>query len=225
LARESCIHELARAVDAIDLPHPVRVAIDGVGASGKTVLADELGAELTLMGRAVIRASVDGFHNPPEVRHARGSTSPEGYLNDSFDYRALVSCLLDPLGPGGDLKYRTAVYDFRNGSVVESDVSEADPRSILLFDGVFILRSELQGMWDFSVFVDVRFDVTLERALARDLTLFGSEDAVRERYLLRYIPGESLYLDRHRPRERAVVVVDNNDPADARLRWRERAAR
>ncbi|MBN2566203.1 MAG: uridine kinase [Candidatus Eisenbacteria bacterium] len=207
-------------MDAIALPHPVRVAIDGVGASGKTALADEIANELAGMGRAVIRASIDGFHNPPEMRYARGRTSPEGYLNDSFDYDAVLFRLLRPLGPGGDRRYTAAIYDFRTESHVDSGEAEADPRSILLFDGVFILRDELRDSWDFSIFVDARFDVTLARALVRDLPLFGSEAAVRERYLLRYIPGESLYLDRHRPRERAAVVMTNDDPADALLSWR-----
>jgi uridine kinase len=224
LSREASIRELALAIDAIDLPHPVRVAIDGVGASGKTALADELEAELARLGRTVIRSSIDGFHNPREIRHRRGTTSPEGYLNDSFDYDALISSLLRPLGPGGDLKYRPAVYDFRTESRVEPDEAMADPRSVLLFDGVFILRSELVRSWDFRIFVDARFDVTLARALVRDRQLFGSEDAVRERYLLRYVPGESLYLDRHRPRELADVVVMNNKPQEASLRWREARA-
>jgi uridine kinase len=223
LCRESSIRDLARAIDAIELDHPVRVAIDGVGASGKTVLADELARELSAAGRQVIRASIDGFHNPPEVRYRRGKTSPEGYVDDSFDYDALMSCLLRPLGPGGGLICRTAVFDFRCEAPVDTAEMRADPRAILLFDGVFLLRAELADVWDFSVFVDAGFDVTLARALVRDLELFGSEAAVRERYLLRYIPGESLYLDRHGPRSRADVVVVNDDPAAATLMWSESA--
>jgi uridine kinase len=197
----------------------VRVAVDGVGASGKTVLADEIGSELSRMGRSVIRSSVDGFHNPREIRYRRGRTSPEGYLNDSFDYDALLSVLLRPLGPEGTLEYRAAVFDFRSESRVVSGTATADSRAILLFDGVFLLRPELEDAWDFSVFVDARFDVTLERALERDLALFGDEGAVRERYLLRYIPGESLYLDRYSPRQKADAVLINNDPACAELVW------
>jgi uridine kinase len=219
--RDGLLLELATAIDAVERDHPVRVAVDGVGASGKTVLANELGHALEGLGRPVIRASIDGFHNPPEIRYRRGDASPEGYLNDSFDLEALDSCLLRPLGPGGDLTYRTAVYDFRTESPVDSPPKEAPRRSVLLFDGVFLLRPELAGGWDFSVFVDCRFDVTLARAIVRDLPLFGSEEVVRERYLLRYIPGESLYLDRHRPHERADVVVTNDDPARATLAWRE----
>jgi len=49
-------------------------------------LADVLAAPLARLGRPVIRASIDGFHNPGAIRYARGKFSPEGYYFDSFDY-------------------------------------------------------------------------------------------------------------------------------------------
>jgi uridine kinase len=42
------------------IPHPTRVAIDGVDAAGKTTLDDELAEVLRERGRGVIRASIDG---------------------------------------------------------------------------------------------------------------------------------------------------------------------
>jgi len=196
------------------------VAIDGVSVVGKTVLADELVAPLERRGRPVIRASIDGFHNPRTVRHRLGPDSPKGYLRDSFNDEALRSVLLDPLGPGGNRTYRAAVFDFRADAVVESPVRTADPGAVLLFDGIFLLRPALAAHWDVTVFVEASFETTLSRALVRDIPLFGSAEAVRERYAVRYIPGETLYLERERPRERADVVVLNDDPADATLEWR-----
>ena len=219
MTRDALLAELADAVCAVTRDHTVRVAIDGVGASGKTVLADELADSLTSLGRRVIRASIDGFHRPREARYERGSTSPEGYLDDSFDYEAVRSCLLAPLGPGGSGRYRTAVFDFRSESPVDSPERSAESDAVLLFDGVFILREELRPLWDFAVFVDAGFDVTLARALRRDLPLFGSERAVRERYERRYIPGERLYLERCRPFDHADAVVRNDDPVNAALEW------
>ncbi len=220
MERRKLVGELARAVAAIELGHPVRVAVDGVSVAGKTVLADELAGPVSDLGRPVIRGSVDGFHNPREIRHRRGAGSPEGYYRDSFDYEAMRSAFLGPLGPGGDLRYRTALFDFRTNSTVESPVLAADPSSVVIVDGIFLLREELKGHWDFSIFVEAGFDTTLARAETRDVELFGSSEAVRERYLARYIPGERMYLDLDRPRERADVVVVNDDPTDARLEWR-----
>ena len=218
--RARIIDELRDVVVGIVRPHPVRVAIDGVGAAGKTVLADELASAVARSGRPVIRAGIDGFHNPSEIRHARGSESPRGYYLDSFDNGAVARCLLDPLGPGGGRRYRTAVYDFRACAPVEVPELDADPEAILIFDCVFLLRHELRESWDFAVFVDASFEVTVERARSRDVELFGSPEAVRERYLARYVPGEILYLETDRPREHADVVVQNDDPANPAIEWR-----
>ena len=219
--RVRVVRELRDAIVALGRPHPTRVAVDGVGAAGKTVLADELAAAIAGAGRSVIRAGIDGFHNPREVRHARGPESPSGYYLDSFDYGAVARCVLDPLGPGGDRRYRTAVYDFRTDEPVEGDLRLAGPDAILIFDGIFLQRSEIRDRWDFTIFVDAGFDVTVARAAVRDVGLFGSPQAVKARYEARYVPGERLYLKLDRPRERADVVVQNDDPANPVLEWSE----
>jgi uridine kinase len=194
-------------------PHPVRVALDGPDAAGKTTLAQELVAPLQARGRPVIRASIDGFHNPARIRHARGLTSPEGYYHDSFNYPMLVESLLAPLGPGGSRRYRAGVFDYRTDSAVPMESHLAEENAILLFDGVFLLRPEVAASWDFTVFVDASFEVTLARAQERDAVYLGSREEVRRRYGQRYIPGQKLYFAECRPEERAQVVIDNSDPS------------
>ena len=194
------------------MSHPTRVAIDGVDAAGKTTLADDLTNLVQEHGRPVIRASIDGFHNPASIRHRRGSNSPEGYYYDSFNYGALQESLLIPLGAGGTLSYRTAVFDFRSDAETQTEFRTADSKAVLLFDGVFLLRPELEGYWDFTIFVDASFEVTLARAIERDVALFGDAASVRGRYEERYIPGQRIYLEQCQPKKKAMVVVDNDDP-------------
>ncbi len=107
MGRTRLLQDLASRIDLVKPGHPVRAAIDGVDAAGKTILADELAEHLTALGRSVIRASIDGFHLPAPVRHRLGSLSPEGYYLDSFAYDSLIDKLLQPLGPGGDGRYQT----------------------------------------------------------------------------------------------------------------------
>lgn len=165
MARLEVLNRLAERIAAIHRTHPTRVAVDGVDGVGKTTLADDLVQPLRSIVRHVIRASIDGFHNPGSVRLTRGSLSGEGYFLDSFNYAALRLQLLDPLGPNRNREYRTQVFDYRTDSEAPSIIHRASEDAILLFDGVFLLRPELQDVWDFAIWVEAPFDVTVQRAV------------------------------------------------------------
>jgi uridine kinase len=189
------------------------VALDGIDAAGKTTLADSLRDELERRGQRVIRASIDGFHNPRAVRSARGDFSPEGYFFDSFNYEALKEHLLAPLAKGGDGEYRVKAFDFRVDAPAESEILRAPEDFILLFDGVFLFRPELRKFWDVKIFLEISFEESLRRALRRDRRLFGGSRAVVERYTRRYIPGQRLYLELCHPKAVADLVVHNEEVA------------
>ena len=218
MKQSELIAELTQLVLAVKRLHPTRIAIDGVDAAGKTTLADELATSLQARGRHAIRASIDGFHQSREIRYRRGSDSPEGYYHDSFNHEALRKFLLEPLGPSGSLDCRTTVFDFCRDSVTPSLTLQAQADSILIFDGVFLLRPELKSSWDYAIFVEVDFAIGIGRAKQRDKFLFGTAEQVEERYRQRYIPGQSIYLESCRPQEIADVVVYNNDLANPELR-------
>lgn len=222
MTRVDLLDELADLIVAVERPHPIRVAIDGVDAAGKTTLADELVPCVEARGRPVIRAGVDSFHHPHAHRYRRGPDSPEGYFYDSFDYAAVKSSMLEPLGPGGDLYYQVAHFDYRTDAPVVSPRQRAAPDSILLFDGIFLMRPELAGCWDFRIFVNVTFETSLQRNLGRDVV--EGDEVAREqyarRYAQRYRPGQTLYLASCRPTEQADAVVDNNDLRDPTLKMR-----
>jgi uridine kinase len=59
--RTQVISDITDMIAGIYLDHPVRVGIDGVDVSGKTMLADELIEPLQSKSRTVIRVSVDGI--------------------------------------------------------------------------------------------------------------------------------------------------------------------
>lgn len=215
--RAHLLHHLADLIADVDRPHPVRVAIDGVDAAGKTRLADELVMPLEDRSRTVIRASIDGFYRPREERYRRGSDSPEGYFYDSFDYVALRELLLEPLGRNGNQQYRLASFDPQRDEPVDALLRHAPVDSVLLFDGVFLMRPELEECWDYRVFVDVDFEEAIRRAVQRDQPLFDTEDSTLERYWTRYVSGQRLYIEIARPLDRADAIVVNQDPAHPRL--------
>jgi len=218
--RKQVIAELADLICAVGRSHPVRVAIDGVDAAGKTALADELAPRIEGRGRPVIRTSVDGFHNPREVRYQRGVESPEGYYWDSFNYDNLRRELLIPLGPGGNRKYRRVVFNCQEDAPSLEPSQESPLNAILLLDGIFLLRPEIIQYWDFSIFLDVDFDVSVPRAVDRAVARSGGESTPQNtttQYNLRYIPGQKIYLAEINPKEKADVIMKNNDLANPKL--------
>jgi uridine kinase len=185
----------------------VRVAIDGVDGAGKTTFADQFADAIRALQRPVIRASVDGFHNPRTLRYRRGRSSPEGYFEDSYNYAAVKACLLDPLSPGGSRRYRAAVFDHVTDMAVSVPEREASPSSILLFDGIFLHRPELRPYWDASIFLHVDFAVSVSRCASRD----GTSPDVTAIVNRRYVEGQRLYLVACEPAKRATMTIDNNE--------------
>ena len=209
--RESLLHHIADAICALERPHPIRVGIDGLPASGKTTLADELVAPLEARGRPVIRATGDGFHHPREHRYQQGKTSPQGYYEDSFNHALLTESLLHPLGPDGNRLFRRARFNFRIDEEVDSPTELAESHHILVLDGLFLHRDTIRDHWDYSIFVHADFDVITERAMGRDLDFYGHTDRVRASFENRFIPGHKIYFDLDRPYHQADTVINNND--------------
>jgi uridine kinase len=199
------------------LGHPVRVAIDGRTASGKTTLADELAALLAGQGRSVIRTSIDGFHRPRAERYARGRYSADGYYHDARDLPAVVALLLAPLGPEGDRRYRTASFDLDADEPVTQEPETAIEDAILIVDGTFLQRSELRDHWDVALFVRTSAETAQARGLGRDADKLGGEAAARDLYAKRYCPAFVLYEQLAEPEARCDLIIDNDDLAHPRL--------
>lgn len=141
------------------------------------------------------------------MRYARGRTSPVGYFHDSYNYDLLKAALLDPLSPGGSGRYRAAAFDHRSDAAVTMAEEQAVPGAILVFDGIFLHRPEMRPYWDFSIFLDVRFDHSYRRMADRD----GGSPDPRASANHRYLDGQRLYLRKCDPKRRASIVIDNND--------------
>jgi uridine kinase len=198
----SIAEKLPRPQDRVAL-----IGIDGVDGAGKSVFADELARELQTTGATVVRASIDSFHNPRDVRYRQGKESPSGFFEDSFDYAALRREIFDPLSTGGDGRIRTAVFDYRIDAPTRLPQTVCKPGSVLVFDGIFLLRPELRGVWDASIFLHVDFAETFKRMAVRD----GCPADPYAPQNRRYVEGQTIYLQRCRPQDAASFVIDNTN--------------
>ncbi|NDL57789.1 uridine kinase [Phytoactinopolyspora mesophila] len=204
--REAVLQSIAATLARL-VPDPyLLVAVDGVDGAGKTVFADELAPYLIARGRPVIRATVDRFHNPKHVRYRRGRDSPEGFYRDSYNYPQLKEYLLDPLRPSGSGLIRRAAFDHEHDAPVDAPLESIEPGAVLVLDGIFLHRRELLRYWDFSIFLDVTTEVSVDRCAARDGTSPDPEAAANRRY----VEGQRLYLKESMPKKHASIVVENS---------------
>jgi uridine kinase len=195
---------------SLRLGHPVRVAVDGRTASGKTTFADELASVISGAGKSVIRASLDGFHHPAKVRHQKGRFSSDGYYEDARDLSAVRTLLLEPLGPEGDRSYIAQTFDLERDQPVEPEVHYAQIDAVLIVDGTFLQRPELKSAWDFVIFLDVPEDEARRRGIDRDRIGLGGPAGALELYSRRYCPAFSRYELECSPAEGADVLIDNS---------------
>ena len=214
MLRSQMIDQVCNFIKNKKTDHPLCVAIDGIDASGKTKLAKELSFPLRRTGRQIINISMDNYLQPTSIRYKRGRESPEGYYYDFFNYPLLINDVLMPLTPSGERKISRVNLDnvFEKKSITE--VNEVEKNAIVLFDGVFLMRPELINFWDIKIFIDVNFDVAIDRVLDSDLNKFESSQQIRKLYELRYFEGQRIYFERCHPQTLADIVIDNNNPRD-----------
>ena len=217
-AHASLLARLARAIADLHPDRRIRVAVDGVDGAGKTTLADALAPLVAAQGRPVIRASVDDFHNPRNLRYARGRYSPDGFYLDSYDYDSFRRLLLGPLSSDGSGHYVAKQFDLDNDQPFDLDPQQAEPAAALIVDGIFLHRPELRSCWDLSIFLKVDFDISLPRGAARGQSFDAIDPASPPHQ--RYVGGQRRYLAECTPEQRADIVINYNDlQAPTILKW------
>lgn len=188
------------------------MGIDGRCGAGKSWLADELGALIRARGFQVLRPSVDGFHHPRERRYRQGEFSAQGYYEDAFNCEAAVEMLLRPLsGDVFPVMCREVGLDLRTNLPGDAPSISAGAEAVLIFDGIFLFRCELNSWWDVRILVDVDAKTAIARAPVRDTGVIGPADIVRRKYEMRYEPAWRIYCAAEDPESKADVVVDNRD--------------
>ena len=212
---------IAARIAALRLGHPVRVAVDGRTAAGKTTFGGGLARAVRRAGRPALSLGIDGFHAPRAVRYARGRTSPEGYYHDARDLGAVRARLLEPLGPGGHRRIVRETFDLAADRALAPEAETVPLDGVVIVDGTFLQRPELHGLWDYIVYLDIPAELSLERGARRDADRLGGLEAARAVYAARYLPGFALYRAQLDPVAGADAVVDMADFAAPALIFRE----
>ncbi|MFC7479390.1 uridine kinase [Luedemannella flava] len=193
----------------------VRVGIDGLTAAGKTSFGHELALRVSALGRPVLRASLDDFKRPWAERHLYDRMSGEGYYRNAFDYDAVVRLLLEPAGPSGSGACVLCAIDPLTQRGHRDVISVAAPDAVLIVDGVFAFRPQLNNHWEVRIWVDVDEATSIRRGTSRDSAREGA--AAEALHRDRYLPAERIYLAEVDPLSLVDVIVDNTTFDEPRL--------
>ncbi|MET9378505.1 hypothetical protein ABZX98_30960 [Streptomyces sp. NPDC002992] len=217
--RAALIEEIARAILARG-PGRLLVGIDGFTAAGKTSFGHELAEWLAGAGRPVLRATLDDFKKPWKDRHLYDRESGEGYYRNAYDYESVRRLLLDPgRSPEAD---SCALCGIDPLTQLDHSAQRTPlaPDAVIVVDGVFAFRPEIDDYWDYRVWLDVDAELSVRRGAERDVDWAGSEAETLHRG--RYGVAQRIYLDEVDPLPRMDVVVDNTDFARPRVLPRSR---
>jgi uridine kinase len=125
--------------------------------------------------------------------------------------RSAGSCS-KPLGPDGSRLYRSAINDLAADVPLSTPPEQADPRLVLVVDGSFLHRPELEGGWDRTIFLRSNFESARTRGVARDAEQLGSAAEAERIFKVRYHAAQQRYLAEVEPERRASVVIEHDDP-------------
>jgi uridine kinase len=186
----------------------LRVGIDGPTAAGKTSFGHELAQEISRAGRPVLRASLDDFKKPWRDRHLYDRESGEGYYRNAFDYTAVIKLLLKPASCLGSGECSLCSIDPLTQLDRSYAKTQAARDAVLIVDGVFAFRPEINEHWDYRIWLYVDPNTSLRRGVPRDREWAGSaaEALNRDRYLV----ADRLYNNEVNPIRLVDIVIDNS---------------
>ncbi|MEU0371117.1 uridine kinase [Streptomyces sp. NPDC006283] len=205
--RSALVAEVAKSVLALGEGR-LLVGIDGLTAAGKTSFGHELAEIVADAGRPALRATLDDFKNPWKDRHLYDRESGEGYYRNAYDYGAARRLLLDPCRSPEATSCALCSIDPLTQLDHSAERTPLAPDSVLIVDGVFAFRPQIDAYWDFRVWLQVDAELSVRRGAERDQDWAGSEAESVHRN--RYLVAERIYLDEVDPLPRMDLVIDNS---------------
>jgi uridine kinase len=168
------------------------VGIDGCGGAGKSRLATEVRLALASRGRDISVVHMDDFYLPSGLRN--GTLACDA-IGGAFDWQRLRDEVFTPLTTGQPGRYQR--YDWPSDTLAEwHDV----PNGIVVVEGVYSTRVDLEQFYDFTVWVECPRPIRLARGIERD------GEAARRKWEEEWMPAEDQYVNEQAPHTRADMV-------------------
>ena len=195
--------------DIKNMKKPLVIGINGAYTSGKTVFAEGFQQYLNGLGIKTQLIHYDDFHNPFNTIHFTDETEIDTFYNHAFNSKKLIDEILDPLKSQGFLDKKIACVNLGTGEYTNNIHFKIDENTVVLLEGVLILRPPVIDYLDYKIYLDISSDEILRRGEMRDVPKFGAH--ILEKFVTRYIPVQEKYMAEHNPKKAADIVIDNND--------------
>jgi uridine kinase len=190
------IHEIESRFGEAGRDSPVFIAVDGHSAAGKSTFVRRLAD--TVDGAVV---NGDDFYRVMKAADRRMLGPVEG-ADLYYDWERMRDEALRPLLEGRTACYRP--YDWEHNSLMSRTIS-IHPRPIVIIEGLFVSRPELDSFNDLIVLIETDPDVRHRRQLDRA----DASQAWRERW----DAAERWYFTTVRPPQDFDLIVSGNSQA------------
>ena len=170
---------------------------------------------------AAIKLDVASYLCPPTVyakQNDKGTRFVEATLLDNgapYTIENGTTARIRILKPDNTMIYNNAtissgkvtaeLYDKENDSYISAKYC-TDKRTVIIIEGIFLQRKELDGVFGLMVYMDVSEEERLKRVLTRD-TYIGDDSEIRRKYEDRYFPAERRYVQEYEPAQKADMVI------------------
>jgi uridine kinase len=182
------------------------IAISGIDGSGKGYVAARLADRLTDKGHQVAVIAADGWLNLPHVRFGDDEPGAHFYAH-AFRFEEMFSCLIDPLVRHGGVRL-LADFTEETASTYREHLYSFEGVDVVLLEGIFLFKRELQQRYDLRLWIDCSFETALERAIARSQEGLAPSATIAA-YERIYFPAEGLHFERDAPRDVADLIYAN----------------
>ncbi|ULT59813.1 AAA family ATPase [Neobacillus drentensis] len=168
------------------------IGIDGCGGSGKSTIAKKLKDKCY----DVTVVHMDDFYLPSsQIIKIHPEKKPIGA---DFDWKRLLNQVLEPINQNKEGHYQR--YDWETDGLTEWHTVPIG--GIVIIEGVYSIRRELAKKYDFTIWVHCPRELRLSRGLERD------GEGAREMWENNWMISEDLYIQEHKPFERADLIVN-----------------
>ena len=176
---------------------PVLVALDGKSGTGKSTIANQIAKRF-----GGVEITADDFWTGGSNEEWDEKT-PKEKADLAIDWKRIRSEVLEPLLAGKPAAWYP--FDWKTGRGLSEQAHHSESKPLIVLDGAYSTRPELQDIIDFSVLVEVPDDAN------RRARLIGREN---EEYMKdwhgRWDVAEDYYFTEVRPRESFDMIIANH---------------